>query len=616
MSRQTWNLPWTDSTVPGAAELTRYADWAGKLLDINITRAQWNARIASKLSDCDHNEEALAKCMEVDLDGPDVWPVLLKAAEVSSKLGKYEKALEYLHRIKSNYLHLLDHDAAFKKAYWITMLWEEGHTHWYLKEFEKAEACFLQILDNETDTDAIAGHQNAMANLFELWEQRKAYSSVVDRLRRWASATESSKDTGHWFLLLHSDGGFHKRLVSTITNYGEGALICEAYERTLADLDPRKQRREMRHLRHHYAAVKYQSSTTAAERSIAFDNWEDVIFTSGDKESSWSPAFDTVTSLAQALLNEAKLGRLDPMSEAVPQYVEMLENVVLADLAVVQSMYSGNDDPRLTLIRLRCLAGDHGKAKELATAALRANFDGWPATSDARALIDRYSKIGQILNVLGDDKNAMAAWGLLQPNRPRRSAAESAVEGAPQEVDDQGPTAACPGETSAKDDSNAETPLNGEAKDKSDSSDAKNQDPFADLTSDVFHRCDGCNYRWKAMSDAYVCKDCLDLQLCPTCYRKHMNDGVTPRSYCRKDHDFLYLPPFDRKRWEQMGPEMMMLGEDVVSRKAWLDGIREQWGLQQDRVDEQKLQLRAQLQAAKVLTRWRKTLLKVRAATY
>lgn len=154
-----------------------------------------------------------------------------------------------------------------------------------------------------------------------------------------------------------------------------------------------------------------------------------------------------------------------------------------------------------------------------------------------------------------------------------------------------------------------------DAADIPDETDPADDDPNAvdDLTSLVPYSCDGCGTNWKAMGDLYVCRQCFDTQFCAACHVK-LRAGELHVITRNKKHDHLYVPPFNRKAWEERDPKMMVVEDNIVPRESWLDGLREQWGLRQDRIDEHMSRLAAQVHAAKVLTRWRRAMLKVRAA--
>ena len=608
--------------MPDVNQLRRFDEWAKQLPNIEISAVLWNARIASVLSACGHNKEALAKCLEVDLSGPNVWPALLQAAEVTFALDQHQDALDYLHRIKSEYSHLLDEDVELRKAYWSTVLRQEGQIHWALKDLDSAQECFLEVVNNKTNKDAIAGHKGAMADLFQLWDERKAYDLALDRVRSWMSSADRSDNAVHWFMLLHAQTDFHTCLVSTALNAEGSRDIVEAYEHVISSADPQSNRQKIRVLKCYFAAVLYHSSPSPDAKSIAYGNWEDVVSTSGADSDSWWPAPEALKYMLPRLLDDARSSGLAPMTAVASQHAETLENISMADLSVIRDAYTYNNDSRLVLIRLHTLAAQHDKAKALATECLRGIFDDWPASSNASRLFNRYSRLGQVLNVLDDDKNAAAGWCLLQPQRPEPSVlVEETVPGAennsqdnevpgeamedpPQAVDD---TDSPPGDQGSTDDQKAEEGAGPEV--------AESQDLFAGLTSKVSHWCDGCSTAFRALADVYVCKDCLNMHLCPSCYRK-LKGGELHVLCCNKEqHAHMYLPPFNRKQWEEMNAEQMLVGDAVVSRSAWLDELREQWGLGQDRIDKHKAQMAAQIRAAKVLTRWRRTILKVRAAT-
>lgn len=575
------------------------------------------------------------------MEASDAWPALLKAAEVSRMMGKHGDALKYLHQIKSDHLSRLDEDPRLKKAYWMTLLPEEGHNQWSLKDFAEAETCFRKVIGESEDKDAISAHKDSMALLFELWDERRAYDSALDQVKQWMASTDPSTNKAHWFLLMWDSEPFHKCLASTVARREDSIAICDAYEEILASLDPMKDSKTIRDLRCSYATVKYHSSCSFVQRNVAFHQWEHVILTSGDEPESWSPAPEANRCLSRRLLDDAIASGLTPLSHQASEYADMLENLGSSDVRFVQDVREGNEDPHLPLIRLYFLAGYQEKVQELAMDRLRSIFDRWPSSPQSPALLDRYAWLGQVFSVMGDDANAVAAWGLLQPKRPNAVDAEDTVAGA-EKTNGEGSSnqrnnvSASQGATDDKvTEDNAERTIDSRAAEKGDEettngtpkakidpqseADAdpkapEQKTPLADLESDVGFWCDNCNVKFKAMADVYICKRCLNLHLCTKCYPKLQNDELHVL-ICSPKHEHLYMPPFDRERWESMDPESMVVNGEIVPRAVWLDGLREKWGLRQESIDERKSQMAAQVQAAKVLTRWRKGLLKLRSVS-
>lgn len=623
------------------AEIVRFDAWARQLPGVDVSPAHWASRLASRLSMTGHNEEALSKCVEIDMEASEAWPALLKAAEVSRLIGKHEDALKYLHQIKSDHLGKLDEDPRLKKAYWITLLPEEGHNHWSLKDFAEAETCLRKVIGESEDQDAISAHKDSMALLFKLWDERRAYDSAFDQVKQWMASTDSGTNTGHWFLLMWDSEPFHKCLASIVARREDSMAICNAYEEILASLDPVKDLRAIRDLRCSYATAKYHSSYSSVQRNIAFHQWEHVILTSGDDSESWSPAPEANRCLSRRLLDDAITSGLSPMSHQASEYADMLENLGSADSRFVQDVREGNEDPHLPLMRLYFLAGYREKVQELAMDRLRSIFDRWPSSPNSPALLDRYAWLGQVFSVMGDDANAFAAWGLLEPKRSKAADREDTVAGAEKPTGEESfdqPNNVSASQDATKDKVTEDDPegrVDSRAAEKGNEETIKGtpkatvgpqseadadievpdlKNTLADLESDVSYWCDNCDVRFKAMANLYICRHCLNLHLCPPCHAKLQNEELHVLM-CSPKHEHLYMPPFDRERWESMDPESMVVNGEIVPRAVWLDGLREKWGLRQESIDAHKSQLAAQVQAAKVLTRWRKGLLKLRAVS-
>jgi sulfur carrier protein ThiS len=102
--------------------------------------------------------------------------------------------------------------------------------------------------------------------------------------------------------------------------------------------------------------------------------------------------------------------------------------------------------------------------------------------------------------------------------------------------------------------------------------------------------------------DCYVCKHCLDTQLCSGCYKKLQNDKLGP-PVCNKDHTMLYLPPFDQGKWQGMSPNIVIVNGQLIPRSQWLNKIRDEYGMQQEQIDMIKLQRVRELKAVSGITR-------------
>lgn len=602
-------------TFPSVAQVQRFAGWAREHCGLKVSEAHWRLRIATTLFACDHQKEALTACLEAETEDTDSgsWHSLLLMAKIYQELQNPPQALECLHKIKKFRGELLDKDPDFTNMYWDTLLVLEGASHKALRDFAAAAACFREILGHDVSTEALEAHEKAAAGLFALWEEQSAHEAAMSQLTAWRNASDSSKGITYWFLKLASYDEFHKCLISTAARTGRHEDIGQMYQLTIDTIHSHKPR-EMRILRFYHGAVLLHCETSEAHRAAALTNWEDIVVAiSGDDSDSWLLGEILIPNLSKHLLDEAISCGLVPLSEAAERYAVKLEALSKVDLPIMRLLSRSNGDPLLALARLRTVAGQFAEAGEPMVGRLRAIFDDWPDETDEQALLDRHSRLAQTFNVLDDDENAIAAWQLLQPGRPEAMRAEAEASVGAEQQDGVASTelecydgAGINSKSQVMPNAQSGALATVERVEPAPSS-------MDDLESYVRHGCDKCRSIFKGMYDVYICKRCLDVQLCAPCHQKLLDGDVHPL-ICNRTHEFLYAPPFNRAQWETMDPEMMVVGNNVVSRRKWLDGLRDQWGLRQDRIDEHKSRIAVQMQAARVLTRWRKAMLKLRAA--
>lgn len=600
---------------------------------IDVRPSHWSLRIAAALSLCQHHQQALDRCLEVEVEGPKDWPVLLKTGEIHLKLKNYTEALTCFHKVKAFRPELMEKDPDFVSDYWSSVPLHEGRIHRELGDLDAAEACFQEIIKNCPPDEGPGAREAAIVNLFKLWDDRKAYIHVVNLVKQWAGVADGPESAASWLIRLARDDDFHRCLVSVTARQFEHADIIRSYEKALSIGDTNKQAADLASLQAWHALLLFHSSSDD-QRARAFDLWQDVVESSGEDSQSFWHAYHTSRTLCKHLLDDAIAHSVAPPSSVATRHAERLAKLSQLNLPVIREAHKDNDDPRLALARLQTMAGESTEARATVRDRLRSLFDSWPESSEHRELINRHCRLAQTFTVLGDDENAIAAWQLLQPERPEAEGDKDDRENGSPYVDTSDTVAGASrngkvdwqhddvanGEPSAHetkagadvdDPGSAETHGNPAGTPDGASSHPEN---LEDLTSLLTFGCDGCGFGWKAFGDIHVCRHCMDAQFCAACHAK-LRAGLLHVTICNKDHEHLYIPPFDRKQWEAMNPETMLVGGEVVSRKAWLDRLREQWGLGQSSIDELKSRMATQAQAAKVLTRWRRALLKVRAAT-
>ena len=101
--------------------------------------------------------------------------------------------------------------------------------------------------------------------------------------------------------------------------------------------------------------------------------------------------------------------------------------------------------------------------------------------------------------------------------------------------------------------------------------------------------CDGkCGKVWRYSDDLYCCKACPQVQFCKECRDKLVAGRLTV-FICSPEHDWLHVPKWDDEEYATYGRGKVKVGGtwdgekrvggEVVTIKAWLDMLRDQWGV-------------------------------------
>ena len=603
-----WNEPFEAIIDPSVELIERFVQWSQEHSSLDVSSAHRTWRKAAFLVTCDHNEEALAVCKQVEDELHEHWGFLLCKAKVHRSLKEYKEAIVCLHRYKALGDRLLDVDKDYTECYYHQILLLEGAAHAQLGDYSAATACFELVIRHEFDAGSSVTFEAAV-NLFTTWNAMKSHESAIDLLITWRDSKDSAKGLEYWLPGLLNYNEFHTSVVAATVQTGQHDAVRHIYDQGLQNVDADNDPYSASLWRYRRATLSFHGSTAETDHEMALDQWDEVIRASAD-DWTW-PETMSVDMLARSLLDKAVQKGVAPMSEASSTLASRLEELVNMDLPMVRDRRQGNDDIRLPLARLYVLGDNQLHAREVLKDRMSDIFSDWPEVADAEALSLRYDKLAHTLTVLDDDVNALAAWRLWEPKQPSSEDAEDKAEdatlGAAQE-----------GSESLAKEGIKETNGQGDADvGLHEPSPPDERHPFADIPTEkleslrTFH-CDGCNTTWNIAGDQWVCKHCLDKQLCSSCHEKLLR-GDLSQTICSKDHQFLHVPPFDRPAWEKMPPDMMLVGDKLISRLAWIDELRAEWGLQQEVIDQRRMTVKNQFQAATAIARLRKSTLKKRA---
>ena len=203
-------------------------------------------------------------------------------------------------------------------------------------------------------------------------------------------------------------------------------------------------------------------------------------------------------------------------------------------------------------------------------------------TNDWRA----YYRLGYVFVRMGDDKNALAAFSLIGPEKAppltRKLTQTQLISSTPPttsplpepsnsllplgstqplSVDPRSPSEENPSE-------NLNTLIQSEPRQSTKQSQTiSSKSPT--LKGPMGNGCDGrCGKSWTFMNDMYICRECFDVQMTPDCLEK-LRQGKLERVVCDKSHDYFHVPPWD------FGLEgRARVGQAVIGPEEWLAGIK------------------------------------------
>ncbi|KAI0387063.1 hypothetical protein F5Y04DRAFT_76061 [Hypomontagnella monticulosa] len=122
--------------------------------------------------------------------------------------------------------------------------------------------------------------------------------------------------------------------------------------------------------------------------------------------------------------------------------------------------------------------------------------------------------------------------------------------------------------------------------------------------------CQSCYDSWPDVT-VFHCKQCLSLWLCADCHSDLLSDDLAPE-ICNKDHSFLEIPVYESSEQEGIGEDMVKVGDSVMRRKDWIDGLRARWNVTEEQLARRKADEEAEARASEVIGRrvnkwWKET---------
>ncbi|KAK3718639.1 hypothetical protein LTR37_004856 [Vermiconidia calcicola] len=114
--------------------------------------------------------------------------------------------------------------------------------------------------------------------------------------------------------------------------------------------------------------------------------------------------------------------------------------------------------------------------------------------------------------------------------------------------------------------------------------------------------CEGtCGTEWTYADNFYACRDCVDTNLCASCYTKLKSLELEVPD-CAPDHSHLHIPPLDERASGMIPADRVMVGQTSMLREDWLEMLKKEW-----QIDEESLKAARQFADAahKIQRAWR-----------
>ncbi|KAK6442154.1 hypothetical protein LTR95_001623 [Oleoguttula sp. CCFEE 5521] len=580
--------PYDDWDPPSLQDAEWFAQWARDNTQLEISEAQWNFRKGAAFN------------------GYSDWALPSLMAEIHCVQKQFGTALEYCHKFTA-FKHEMEEctesmevgdqkDSAYGFAYWNRVLLREGECHKNLKAYNAAIQCFQRVLGHGQCFPS--SREKAVKHLFETWLESKEYLSIIDLLRTWRDSRDESLPD--WMIGSWNSDNVHTCILTAAQHTEAYDEVSTIYQQALdAFRVSSAQYSEdevttfaLNQLQFFHATILFYASPSNDDHDKALGIWEDLITKQNDAQNSWFIAYKSTRVLFRSLLEKAVAAAY--VSNC--RYTNRLVKLTEMNHETTRDFLRGVRDPRLSLARVHSVLGRTDAARAVIRDRLRDVFDGWTDESDEDDLVARYSSLAHTLVIADDDINAIAAWQAMKPKGTQSPTSDS---NAPLNQSILSPASKEPS-TEADATTARESP-------PTVTEDQMPQGPRPEPYLQTFICDGGCGTHFHVISCTYACKTCVDVQLCPKCHSK-LKDNELASTICSSSHEFLYVPAFNETLWAQIGAEEMIVGNKIVARNVWLDGLREEWNLGHEQINIGKLEAARQLKASrcivKAVTMW------------
>jgi tetratricopeptide (TPR) repeat protein len=444
-----------------------------------------------------------------------------------------------------------------------------------LKQYESAMEVFHEISEKYPDKN------QTIFDILTLLKAQEKVSKIMEYLDDLN--TQINEDgLSKLVALYHSFSSsehltFHNFVLSSLKGTSCMTLVRETFQVAIeaANSDENKKVTAMT-LRYWYAHTLYHIAESDHDYDEALQIWEQNLAFHVSHSTIRFQRIITIRRIAPAYLQRAK--KLGPDTPAGQDLMNRLKGL--------PKTLDQHEMDRADISRLigRCcsLLGDSEEAKKNIRGNVRTAME---LLSDDNPSNDwqGYIALALALMQLDDDKNALAAWSLICPTLEEDADATAKLSDKQDfslEEDHE-----CTAGAGRDDDANtpeltAEPASNlTEAVTKAEGTASK----FSSSNHEhgrMANSCDGrCSRTWSFPDDMYYCKDCIDCQFDTKCYLKLKDGSLENKANCETSHDFLYIPKWDAEAQKKLPPNSVMVGENVLLVKDWLNGIWKEWGL-------------------------------------
>lgn len=600
---------------PSLAEVNKFICWAKEHINIDIDSFTWDLRVGATKIVFKHYKEAIAALEKAEQHSQTNWGLSFYLAKAHEKEKKHRKALKYIKDFKALSDLFLKTDYPYKTAYWQSLL-AEGNCYRQCHDYDLAVKSFQDLLDQDIDEEPGMRrlHLYARSGLFKIWTEAKRYQSIKDFIHSWKDTTDQSRGPTYWLRNAAYEDDCHASIIIGAKHAGVVEEIISLYQEAI-DYKPRSpstvdeqgmdtSAEATEQLQYFQTVLRCYGSRSWHDQHRSIQYWEAIVQRSDENPALFFTAWKASHMLAPTLLDKAVAELLTAPPSSCENYISRLEKLAKLNTTLVCELHQGFLDPRLCLTRLYCMKKDHTTASMQAQARLCSTFDKWPEDTDDNSLSPRFSNLAQTLTVLDKDVDAVAAWQAIKPYRVLPAS------GADADVPDNGELTQPSSEVFHTNGVPAASDMKSEG------------DQNASLSTTTTTKayisefwCDGdCGTEWHdILADCWVCKHCLCVQFCSGCHRRLLGDDLH-HLICNKNHEMLFLPPFDWKAWRTIPVDMMTVDKKLVRRLEWVDRIRKEYNVQQGQIDFIKIMKARELKAAEVITvRWRSRLQRIRA---